>query len=244
MPSPPAEPAARPRWLIALASAAIVFHLGAVLLGAIVAPSGPWPTPEGPGVAMPPPAAAALHEAATQPYLLAAGLTHNFHFASNRAGGPDAYLEVQLEDETGKRFKTVRVPDPKASPMVRYRQAQLIRWLVEDQPVPPPRGERIFPPGQLPPKVPIWDMKEPRQLALVEVPEPEVPRNRIVFRPTPWALVIIRSIARHTCRTHGAAAARVIRHSRDPISPEGLLEPQAIPPVVEELVSDYGRITP
>ncbi len=243
MSAPTPEAAPWPRWLVALASVPIVYHLGAVLLGAVVAPSGPWPTPEGPQAAVPPPAVAMLHESATRRYLQAAGLTHDYHFASNRVGGADAYLEIWLEDDAGKLLKTVRFPDPEASPFVRARQARLIRWLVEDQPVAPPGGERIFPPGTLPPRVPFWDMTEPRRLVLVELPEPEIPRGRVVFRPTPWSMVVIKAVARHACRVHGAAHARVVRHSKESLSPAGLLEPQTIPQEMEELVSDYGRVT-
>jgi hypothetical protein len=193
-------------------------------------------------MAIPPPAAALPHESLALPYLQGVGLTHNYHFPTNRVGSPDAYLEVRLEDADGKPLKTVRFPDPDAPPLVRQRQHQMIRWLVEDQPVAPPRGERIYPPGQLPPRVPFWDLVDARRLVLMEVPEPEVPRNRMVFRPTPWSLVVIRSIARHECRVHGAAHARVTRYSREVTSPEALVNPQAIPAAIEELVSDYGRM--
>lgn len=245
MPSPPSGPAAWPRWLAALASAPIVFHLGAVSLAAVTARSGPWPTPEGPGMAVPPPAAAILHEAASLPYLQGIALPDSYHFPSSvRVATADAYLEVHLEDEAGKAMKTVRFPDPDAPPLVRRRQAQLIRWLVEDQPATPPRGtERIYPPGQIPPRVPVWDVVGERRLALAEVPETELPRNRIVFRPTAWSLIVVRSIARHESRVHGAAYARVVRHSREAASPEWLMNPQGIPPAFEDLVSDYGRIS-
>ena len=47
MPPSPSGPAAWPRRLVVLASAPIVFHLGSVLLAAVAAPSGPWPTGRG-----------------------------------------------------------------------------------------------------------------------------------------------------------------------------------------------------
>jgi hypothetical protein len=240
--SPPSSPP-WPRWLVALASVPLVYHLGSIGVGALAAGSGPWPTGDGVAMAVPPPAAAAIHESAALPYLRAIGLTHNYHFPSNRVGGPDAYLEVRLEDDAGQFLKTVRVPDPDAPPMVRQRQAQLIRWLIDDQPVAPPRNEVIYPPGQLPPRVTIWEVEEGRGLVLAEISEVEVPRNRPVFRPTPWSLVVVRAIARHECRTHGAAHARVVRHSRSPVSPEVLLMPQAVPAAIDELVSDYGRFS-
>jgi hypothetical protein len=240
---PPSCPPPWPRWLIVLASVPIVYHLGSVALGAIAAPSGPWPNPDGVGMAGAPPAIAPVHESISQPYLRTVNLTHNAHFPSNRAGNPDAYLEFRLEDAAGEHLKTVRLPDPDAPPLVRQRQTQLIRAVVEDQPVMPPNSERIYPPGQLPPTVPIWDMTGPRKLALVEMAETEVPRNRPVFRPTPWSLLVVRSCARHLCSVHGATAVRVTRYSRDPVSPEVLVAPQAIPGTIKDLVSDYGRFS-
>jgi hypothetical protein len=240
--TPPGAPA-WPNWLVALASVPIVFHLGAVVLGAVVTTSGPWPGRDGPLIAVPPPTAALVHDySGTRRYLQAVGLMHDYHFGSNRVGNPDATLEVVLEDEAGMPIKTVRVPDPDAPLFVRQRQAQLMRWLVEDQPIPPAGGgERIFPPGKLPPRVPMWDQVGFLRLTLVDVPEPEVPRGQTIFRPTPFSMVVIRSIARHACRVHKAAHARVLRHSRDALSPQGLLEPETIPERMENLISDYGR---
>jgi hypothetical protein len=244
MPSSPQSQAPWPRWVIVLASAPIVFHLGCVILQTLAAPSGPWATPDGAGMAIPPPALALLNESVALHYLQGVGLTHNYHFPTNRVGSPDAYLEIHLEDDAGKPLKTVRFPDPDAPPLVRQRQHQLIRWLVEDQPIAPPRGERIYPPGLIPPRVPFWDMLDARRLELrVDLPETEIPRNRMVFRPTRWSMVVIRSIARHECRIHGAAHARVIRYSREVTSPEALVNPQAIPSAIEDLVSDYGKVT-
>jgi hypothetical protein len=238
---PSSGPPPWPRWLVVLVSVPIVYHLSSVILGALAAPSGPWPTPDGPAPAGAPPAVVSLHESAAQPYLRATRLTHNSHFPSNRVGTSDAYLEVRLENEAGQHVRTVRLPDPHAPPMVRQRQAQLIRALVEDQPVAPPASERIYPPNQLPPTVPIWDITQPGRLALVEVVENEIPRNRPAYRPTAWSLLVVRSCARHLCRVHGASHARVIRYSRDPISPEVLLSAGSVPESIDELVSDYGR---
>jgi hypothetical protein len=231
---------------VVLASAPIVYHLGAVLLGAVVAPSGPWPGgPDGPLIAVPPPTAVTVHDyAGTRRYLQAIGQTHDYHFGSNRVGNPDAWLEIVLEDEGRLPIKTIRFPDPNAPLFVRQRQARLIRWLVEDQPVALPMGgERIFPPGKLPPLVPFWerDTTRPRHLVLSRVPEPEVPRDGMVPRPSPFSMIVIRSIARHACRIHKAANARVVRHSREALSPEALLEPRAIPENIDDLISDYGR---
>lgn len=245
MSSPPPAATALPNWLVVLASVLIVFHLGAVVLGAVVAPSGPWPTPEGGQVADPPPSAALVHNHSTRQYLQAVGLNHDYHFSSNRVALPDAYLEIKLDFEDGRAPKTVRLPDPGANPIVRQRQAELIRWLVVDQPVTPLMGgERIFPPGKKPPLQPLWEMHDQRHLELVRVMEMEVPRGRPSYRPTAWSLVVVGSVARHACRAHGASGARVVRHSREALSPLGLLDRRAIPGEMGELVSDYGRFKP
>lgn len=238
---PSAGQSSWPRWLVALASVPIVYHLGSVALGVLAAPSGPWPLGDGVGMALPPPAVASANESLAQPYLQTVKLTHNYHYPSNRVGGPDAYLEVQLEDADGNHLRTVRVPDPDSPPYVQRRQALLIRALLDDQPITAPTGEQIYPPGQTPPRVLIWDWTEQRQLFLREVAEMEIPRNRPVFRPTEWSLIVVRSCARHLCRTHGAASARVVRHSRDAIHPTVLIGAPTQPGAFDDLVSDYGR---
>jgi hypothetical protein len=194
---------------------------------------------------MPPPAASLLHDTiGTRRYLQAIGLNNDYHFPSNRVSAPDAYLEVVLEDEDGSKVKSLRYPDPDAPYFVRYRQARLIRWLIEDLPIAPlPATERIYPPGKPPARVAFWDQVEPRRLVLAEVLEPEVPRGRPLVRPAPWSMVVLRSLARHACREHGAAHARILRHSKEALSPEGLMDPRALPPEMDELVSDYGRMS-
>lgn len=244
MPPLPQRHAAPPRWLVILASIPIVYHLASVTLCALAAPSGPWPSNEGMSMAMPPPAAQYAHEQIGLTYLRTVKLTHNYHFISNRGGMPDAYLEIRLENEAGELVKSVRLPDPEAPALVRKRQALLVRWLTDDQPVMPPASEKIYAPGTEPPRLPIWDFSEERRLIMREVSELEIPRNRgPVFRPTDWSLIIVRSLARHYCRQHGAAQAQVIRHSREATPPSILLQPQTQRlEVPETLVSDYGRI--
>src|SRR5438309_5770929 len=55
-----AHPARNP--LIAVASLAILFHFGAVIVHALAAPSGPWPGPDGISMAGPPSFTRALDE--------------------------------------------------------------------------------------------------------------------------------------------------------------------------------------
>src|SRR5262249_37168564 len=151
--------------------------------------SGPWVTMDG-GMAAPPPLAGAAYDHVGQPYLRLIKMTHNYHFNSNHPGTPEAYLEVRLQDGEGRDLKTVRVPDPGANAWVRQRQLLLTRWLTDDVPVMPPQGERIYAPGQEPPTVPVWEPVENRKLTLRSVPEMELPRNRPVFRPSEWSLLL------------------------------------------------------
>src|SRR5438270_7617046 len=95
-----------PRWAVWLGSAAIAYHLFAVVIGALMAPSGPWPSME--GMSLPPQLVRSIDEPITRPYLKLVKLTHNYHFGSNRPAMEAAELEFQLLDGTGKEIKTVR----------------------------------------------------------------------------------------------------------------------------------------
>jgi hypothetical protein len=218
-------------------------HLGAVVVHVVAAPSGPWPAQEGADLAPPPHLAAFVDEPLVQPYLRQIKMTHNYHFPSNRTGGPAAFLEVRLKDKEGEVFKTLRFPEEQASGSVRQRQVLLTRWLTDDQPVQPQRAERIPAPGQKIPEIPIWSPVEdsPRKLTLSWIPENEVPRDRPVFRPSEWSLLVVRSMMRHLCRTHKADSADVVRRSREPIPPRVLFENE-VPAPMEDLQSDYGRL--
>jgi hypothetical protein len=232
-----------PRWLLFGASLLILFHISSVLLNALAAPSGPWPGMEGADMAMPPQLVALAHEKTALPYLRAVQMTHNYHFRTNRVGQPDAFLEFTLENDAGEVLKTVRFPDPKASASIRRRQASLTRWITDDHPVPLGSTERIPAPGEKIPEIAIWEQvpEQPRKLTLSRIPENEVPRDRPVFRPTRWSLIVVGAIARNVCREHGARRAEVVRHSRDPIPPRILFERES-PPEMEDLQSSYGRL--
>jgi hypothetical protein len=235
---PPSEANAVPRWLVIVGSAAAVAHLGAVIVTVLAVSSGPWPTPE--GSATPPQFAYSLH-GLTAPYLRAVKLERTYHFYTNRPGVPDAAVEVRLKDDKGEPIQTVRFPDPGANRFVRHRQQILARQLADDQPVPPPQGEVIPAPSQEVRHVTILDGDGGRNLTLRSVPEHLVPRDRPVFTPSEWSLVLARSYTRYLCRTHGAASGEVIRHFRE-----------AIPPVVlfnelpaanfEETITHFGEM--
>lgn len=211
----------------------------------MAAPSGPWPGMDGPDMAMPPQLVAMGHNDLALPYLRAVQMTHNYHFRTNRVGQPDAYVEVQLQDRDGQQLKTLRIPDPKASPAVRRRQAALVRWLTDDIPVQANITEKIPAPGAKAPELPIWEPEDPEaprsKLMLVRVPEHELGQKRQAFRPSDWSLVVVRAMSRHLCRLHGCEQAEVSRHSKEAIPPRILTEKEA-PPEMEELVSMYGRL--
>src|SRR5262249_31743190 len=60
---------ALPPWIVILASAAVVFHLFAVVVLAVAAPSGPWPTSFGTSMALEPQFAQSISTITTRQYL-------------------------------------------------------------------------------------------------------------------------------------------------------------------------------
>jgi hypothetical protein len=236
MPATPSRP------LAAAASAAIVFHLGAVLANVLAAPSGPWPP--GGTAATPPQFAHSVNRELAPRYLEPLKLTHNYHFASNRPGRPGVWFAVRLTDESGRELKTLRFPDPAANPAVRHRQSLLALSLADDVPVVPPAGESVAAPGREVPTVLIWDVAGERELRLRAVPAHLVPRDRPVYRPSDWSLVLARSYVRHLCREYGAGKGELIRHTREAIPPAVLFEDNIPPDAFGELVSYFGEVTP
>jgi hypothetical protein len=234
-----------PRWAVLAGSVLIVLHLGTVVVHAVAAPSGPWPGMEGSEPAPPPQFSALADEDVAVPYLTRIKLTHNYHFPSNRASVPGAYLELQLEDRQGEVFKTIRFPDPNAPSAVRRRQALALRWFIDDRPLQPPQGEKIPAPGGKIPDVLTWkDVEgEMRKTELTPVPEILIRRDRPVFGPTEWSMVVLRSFVRYLCRENdGAESALVVRKSREPVPPRILFE-REVPPLMDVLESNYGRVS-
>lgn len=232
-----------PRWLLCLGSLLISYHLLSVGLNVLAAPSGPWPAMEGSDMAMPPQLPAYVHAQVALPYLQMVKLTHNYHFRTNRTGQPEAYLEVKLKDQDGELMKTLRFPDPEAGRAIRSWQEALARWATDDQPIQPSMIEKIPAPNQKIPEIPIWEnsVDDMRRLTLTFIPENEVPRDRPVFRPSQWSLIVVRSLGRYLCRVHGASSCEVFRRSREPIPPR-ILQERESPPENEDLVSAYGRL--
>lgn len=258
----PSPPRPLPTWLTVCASALLLFHLSAIVLAALDAPSGPWPNV---GMVLPPTFARSSSEL-TRTHVKLLKVGHAFRFYSNRPGVPGAVLEVQLRDDAGQPLRDgrgepllLRFPDASANPWVRHRQAILARQLGDDNPVEPPMGEIIAPPGQAVPTVSYWARldevnpalrgagplrpEDERKLFLHTVPVHLVPRERPAMRPSDWEMVLVRSYARHLCRQYGAASAEVVRRTRDPIPPALLF--QDIPPAAfDDLVANYGEVRP
>jgi hypothetical protein len=241
-PAPPKASGSLPAWFVIAVSLAIGYHLVAFTLGALAAPSGPWPTPDGTNLATPPQFAYSLYQAVAADYLQNVKLTRNFHYVTDRPGLPGAYLEVHLKDKEGRELKTVTLPDSKANSWIRYQEEQLARRIADDEPVPAPQGEAIPAPHQKAPTALIWDIVENRQMKLKEVPVHLVPRDRPVFRPSEPALILARSYARHLCAVHGAATAEIIRHTYDPIPPSVLGEEAPPEAAFGELISNFGEL--
>jgi hypothetical protein len=230
-------------WLIILGSLAIIGHLGAVVVMVIAAPSGPWASPFGMSMALAPQFAQSAYNVATPAYLNWIKMTHNYHFPTNRPGAPGVYFEIKLKDESGKIVDTLKFPDPDANAFVRHRQTLLARGLADDVPIPPRGSESVAAPKKDVNKIAIWDMTEPGKLQLRAMPEHMVPRDRPVFRPSDWTMILAKSYARYVARSHGAASAELVRHSKDPMPPIVLYFGEIPSAFSEELTSNFGELT-
>jgi hypothetical protein len=214
-----------PRWVIVVGSAVIVFHLLAVGVFVLAAPSGPWPTPNGTDMALAPFFLEEINNATTR-YLDALHLANNYHFQSNHTDLSAVYFEAKLRDQRGKEFLTLKFPQDKANFWVRHRQGLLAQGLGDDR---PPEGARpgtnpIAAPGERLQDVFIWKRigKEAgNEIFILEkkggqaiTPDPDL------VGPSPRALLLAKAYARHLGRLHQAASVELIRHSRNQILPD------------------------
>ncbi len=232
-----------PAWLIALGSVLVTGHVLALIVQGLARPSGPWYSPMGPSLAEPPQFAKSAADVATRCYLQPLKLARHLSASDLLPSRPGISLEVRLKDRDRQVFKVVQLPDGTANPWVRHRQSLLLHGLAPDVPVAPRPGELIAAPGHDPPSVPIWEVAGERRLRLEWKPEHLIPRNRDVWRPSEWSLVLARSFARRLCREHGAESAEVIRRTREPIRPEPVLRLSQVP-ALEDLTANYGEFKP
>ncbi len=251
--APPLVSRPLPGWLIFLGSLVILFHLFALSLYVLAAPSGPWPAGMGVSMAEGPQFAVFINNKAPfsiagknvrlADYLGVLKMSNNYHFVSNRPSLPGVRAEIKLKNDRGDVIKTVLLPDPKANFWVQHRQSLLVRALADDQPVEPPGSEPIAGPGKPVAKVEIWDGTGEWSLVIRSVPQHLVPRDRPVMRPSNLSRLLARSYVRHLCRETGAVSGEVLRTTRDPIMPN-LFGMEDFPPgTFGTLVSNFGEMS-
>ncbi len=267
--APPTMVRPLPVWLLGVGSLLILFHLSALGIYVLAAPSGPWPNGMGGTMPIQGPQFAVQTGNSSIPvrwgrlrldlgpltYLRLLKMTHNYHYLTNRPGYPGVKAEVRLKDETGKVIKTVPLPDPKANFWVQHRQPLLVRGLAEDQMVDPPMNEIIPAAGHKAATVDIWDGPRKEEMASVPrkpsmedmyvvihpVEQHLISREGPVFRPSAFSRVLARSYVRYLCRETGAASGEVIRISRDPVMPMLLTMEETPPGAYRLLTSNFGE---
>jgi len=207
-----------------------LWHLLAVGLLALGAPSGPWPTKFGLLQADGPRFAQSLNNSLTYPYYLEPlRMSHNYHFDSNRVQAPGAYFEVTLRNEIGVALKTLKFPDDKASFAVRHRQEVLAKALAADMPPVPVSTQRMAPKGKSEEKIEVWEPRPDGVFKMVEVAKSDA-QERQLSRPSSFSKVLAQSYMRYLCREHKAASAELIRHTQQQAIPTLLFIPGAAGP--------------
>jgi hypothetical protein len=242
MPVEPERPPLPP-WLLWLGSAAIIFHFFALLILVLAVSSGPWVSPFGPSTQEPPEFAHDISRFTNRNYLRPLQLSSNYHFESNKTEYDSVYFEAVLRDASDKVMETLRFPNDKANSAVWNKQVALAQSLGLDEPVQPPRGEVITPPGKSLPTVKVWDMPEGGgPLRLQEISITRIPRDRETYRPTDLSLQLARSYSRYLCRENKASSVELIRHSRRRLLPIFVKTEEGPPPdAFEEMVCSFGE---
>lgn len=234
-----------PGWLVGLGSLAIAFHLFAILMLALAASSGPWPTPFGSSTAFGPKFADRANQVLTPSYLDPLRMTHNYHFFTNRPELPTATFEIILKDKQGVVKRRLSYPDPDANPWVRFRQRLLAIGLADDEPVQLPRGEIIPAAGKKMPTVSYWDAGPDEKIARLTMNEIHLaPKNRPLYKPRDWSLLLARSYMRRACRHEGLPSAELVRHVREPIMSAMIYVDEPPPGTFTELTNSFGEVRP
>lgn len=259
-----------PSWVLLLGSAVLGFHLFSLVILALAAPSGPWPVFYGVDMSTGPQFANSIGDITTNHYLRPLGMTHNYHFLSNRTAQSGVWFEVILKDKNGKETKRLKFPEEKANFWVHHRQLLLAQGLDSDQPI--QRGaEKVASTKQKVQKVDYWlTVEETKKLIakgvlkdywLQNVPEdfvpdvahfvrisiPEdqdgvIPRERPLARPSPWALTLAKSYMRHLCEKYDAHSAELIRHTRPAVLPAYMFMITAPNDAFMETIAHFGDL--
>jgi hypothetical protein len=253
MSTSPARPL--PRWIIRLGSVAIVWHLLAVLLVAIAAQSGPWPSPFGIPSPQEPPAFVWQRNTVGRVfndfafgYLQPLHLDSTFHFSSNRTDTSAVRFEVHLKYEDGA-MKTLRFPEDEANFWVRHRQSLLAQNLGADESVQSNLQNTVSATGEVQ-ILGVWrpaksetggkgPQMPPRELVLHLEPVTGIDRMEQQLQgPSRWSQLVAQSYVRYLVRKTGAESAELVRHSRDPIPPVVLIRPPDAT-LFTDLVADF-----
>jgi len=209
-----------PRWVVVAGSGVIVFHLFAIVVFVLAAPSGPWSTPFGPSTAFGPFFVEDINNA-TSRYLSVIHLAHDYHFQADQTDLPAVYFEAKLRDKAGKVIGTLKFPQDKANFWVRHRQSLLAQGLGDDRPPEGARGSNpIAAPGQKLKDIPVWERigntGDSYKLGKKQTITPDLE----LMAPSARSILLVKAYARYLGRQHEAASVELIRHSRNGIMPE------------------------
>ncbi len=232
-----------PTWLLWAGSAAIIFHLFALLIVVLAVRSGPWPSPFGSSTEEPPRFAQEISSLTTRYYLQPLQISSNYHFESNKTENDSVYFEARLRDAKDNAIQTIRFPQKDANLWVWNRQVAIAQSLGEDVPLQPPPSEVIPAPGKEMDMVFIWELPEgggPQTLQ--RIPIIRIPRDRPAFGPSEWSRQLARSYSRYLCTQYEAASVEIIRHFRRPIYPVFVLTNEGPGPEdLEEVICSFGE---
>jgi hypothetical protein len=238
-PQPRQSPKELPVWAIRLGSLVVGLHFLAIGTLVLSAESGPWATRFGDSPALGPSFARKINDACAF-YLEPLRLTDN-HAAGNRLLASAVFFEARLKDAQGVVFDTVQFPGGGGNFWLRHRYKLLALGLGSDIPVQAPRGEVIAGPGKKMPTMTYWDNSDPKLWKLKTEDEHLVPKDRPVFRPSEWSLLLARSYQRYLSRQYNAAAVELVRHSKDQVMPGFMFGEGPPPGTFDELVCSFGE---
>jgi hypothetical protein len=229
-----------PTWVIRVGSLVLGLHFLAVGAMVLAAESGPWATRFGDSPSLGPAFARKINDLSSPQYLERLRLTDN-HSAGNRLLASAVFFEARLKDAHGTVIRSVQFPGDGGNFWLRHRYNLLALGLGADVPVQAPRGEVIPAPGSKMPKITYWDNSDPKLWKLITMDEHLVPKDRPVFRPSEWSLLLARSYQRYLCRHFDAASVELIRHSKDQVMPAFLFGDGPPPGSLDELVCSFGE---